>query len=158
MMEMHLGQSSNVCKEIGLDTAYLLFPSEGFCQIRYLFYYFQRFLSPWNNSLLRSTTCMQSDIKKVKFKPGLPLEVEIIPIADTVIKHHDTITNPHRPEFYHIFWIQKGTPEYLVDFKKVIIQANSFLFVNKDRVQALDHTSRHDGKLLLFTDSFFCAE
>lgn len=100
---------------------------------------------------------MQSQIKKIKFKPGLPLEIEIIPIADTVQKHHDTITNPHRAEFYHIFWIQKGTAEYLVDFEPVKVKSNSFLFVNKDRVQAINTTSKHDGKLLLFTDTFFCS-
>jgi AraC family transcriptional activator of pobA len=98
---------------------------------------------------------MQSQIKQVKFKPGLPLEIEVLPIADTFLKHHQTITSPHRAEFYHIFWVQKGTAKYLIDFKPVEIKANSFLFVNKDRIQVLDHNSKHDGKLLLFTDNFF---
>lgn len=98
---------------------------------------------------------MQSKIKQVKFKPGLPLEIEVISIADTVVKHHDTITTPHRAEFYHIFWVQKGTAEYLIDFESVKVKGPSFLFVNKDRVQAIDTRSRHDGKLLLFTDNFF---
>lgn len=98
---------------------------------------------------------MQSQIRHVKFRPGLPLEIEVIPIADTVIKHQDTIKIPHRAEFYHIFWVQKGTAEYLIDFEPVKVKANSFLFVNKDRVQAFDTRSRHDGKLLLFTDNFF---
>jgi len=83
------------------------------------------------------------------------LEIEVIPIADTIVKHHDTITTPHRVEFYHIFWVQKGTAEYFIDFEPVKLKANSFLFVNKDRVQAIDRTNKHDGKLLLFTDSFF---
>jgi AraC family transcriptional regulator, transcriptional activator of pobA len=98
---------------------------------------------------------MQSQINRVKFKAGLPLEIEVLPIADTVLKYHQTITTPHRAEFYHIFWVQKGTAEYLVDFEPVKLKAGSFLFVNKDRVQAIDHSSKHDGKLLLFTDSFF---
>jgi AraC family transcriptional regulator, transcriptional activator of pobA len=74
---------------------------------------------------------MQSEIRKVKFKSGLPLEIEVIPIADTVVKHHQTITTPHRAEFYHIFWVQKGSAEYLVDFEPVKLKAGSFLFVNK---------------------------
>jgi AraC family transcriptional activator of pobA len=98
---------------------------------------------------------MQSEIQKVKFKPGLPLEIEVIAIADTVTKHHQTITNPHRAEFYHIFWVQIGTAEYLIDFEPVEVKLNTFLFVNKDRVQAINHNSKHDGKLLLFTDNFF---
>lgn len=98
---------------------------------------------------------MQSKIKQVKFKIGLPLEIEIIPIAATVVKHHDTISIPHRAEFYHIFWIQKGNAEYLVDFEPVKVKANSFLFLNKDRVKAIDNKRKHDGKVLLFTDDFF---
>jgi len=98
---------------------------------------------------------MQSHITNVKFKAGLPLEIEVLRIAATVLKHHQTITTPHRAEFYHIFWVQKGTAEYLIDFEPVKLKASSFLFVNKDRVQAIDHSSKHDGKLLLFTDSFF---
>ena len=98
---------------------------------------------------------MQSQINRVKFKAGLPLEIEVLPIADTVFKHHQTITTPHRAEFYHIFWVHKGTAEYLVDFEPVKLKAGSFFFVNKDRVQAIDQRSKHDCKLLLFTDSFF---
>lgn len=98
---------------------------------------------------------MQSEINKVRFKEGLPLEIEVIPIAETVSKHKPAISTPHRAEFYHIFWIQKGTAEYLIDFEPVQIKVNSFLFVNKDRVKALDHKSEHDGKILLFTDNFF---
>ncbi|KAA8483436.1 AraC-like DNA-binding protein [Arcticibacter tournemirensis] len=98
---------------------------------------------------------MQSEIKQVTFKSGLPLEIEIIPIAATVAKHHNSITVPHRATFYHIFWIQKGTAEYLIDFEPVKAEANSFLFVNKDRVKAIDNRSKHDGKIMLFTDDFF---
>ena len=98
---------------------------------------------------------MQSDIEKVKFKPGLPWEIEIVPIADTVIKHQQSIIHPHRPEFYHIFWIQRGVAKYLIDFEPIIVRPDCFLFVNKDRVQSIDDRSKHDGKLLLFTDSFF---
>jgi AraC-like DNA-binding protein len=98
---------------------------------------------------------MQSEIKKVKFKKGLLLEVEVIPIAKTISKHSKTITVPHRAEFYHIFWIQKGTAEYLIDFAPVQVKANSFLFVNKNRIKALDPKNKHDGEILLFTDNFF---
>ncbi|MBB6240269.1 AraC-like DNA-binding protein [Pedobacter sp. AK013] len=98
---------------------------------------------------------MKSTIRQVKFKAGLPLEIEVISIADTVSKHYETISNPHRAEFYHIFWVQKGTAEYLVDFAPVKVTAGSFLFVNKDRVQTFDCQHKHEGKLLLFTGSFF---
>lgn len=83
------------------------------------------------------------------------MEIEVLPIADTVLKHHRSITTPHRTEFYHIFWVQKGTAEYLVDFEPMKVKADTFLFINKDRVKAIDATSKHDGKVLVFTDNFF---
>jgi AraC family transcriptional regulator, transcriptional activator of pobA len=98
---------------------------------------------------------MQSEIQKVKFKPGLSQEIEVIPIAETISKHKPAISTPHRAEFYHILWVQKGAAKYLIDFEPVEVKANSFLFINKGRVLAFDQKSRHDGKLLLFTDDFF---
>lgn len=98
---------------------------------------------------------MPSAIQKVTFKQGLPQEIEVIPIAETIAKNKPGISSPHRAEFYHIFWIQKGVAEYYIDFEPVTIKAGSFLFINKDRVQAKDNKSKHDGKLLLFTDNFF---
>jgi AraC family transcriptional regulator, transcriptional activator of pobA len=105
----------------------------------------------WTQELLS----MKSTIKQVKFKAGLPWEIEVIPIAETVSKHFETVSNPHRAEFYHIFWVQKGTAEYMIDFAPVKLKAGSFLFV-KARVQTFDYQHKHDGKLLLFTDGFFC--
>lgn len=98
---------------------------------------------------------MRSEIKKVNFKEGLSLELEVVPIAVIVAKHRIIVKSPHRATFYHIFWIQEGTAEYLIDFEPVKLCAGSFLFVNKDRIQVFDDKSKHDGKLLLFTDAFF---
>ena len=67
---------------------------------------------------------MGSEIQKVKFKSGLPLEIEVIPIAQTVTAYQHIITNPHRAEFYHIFWVQKGTPNYQIDFQTVTVKSN----------------------------------
>ena len=98
---------------------------------------------------------MKLEIPKVLFKKGLTLEIEILSIADTISKHKPLMSNPHRAQFYHIYWVQKGTAHYFIDFEPVEVTANSYLFVNKDRVQVVDTNSVHDGKLLLFTDNFF---
>ena len=98
---------------------------------------------------------MASDIKSILFKKGLSNEIEIIPIADTILKHRDNITLPHRDTFYNIFWYQKGSAYHLVDFKPIKVKTNSILFVNKHRVQMLDPKGGYDGKFLLFTDGFF---
>jgi AraC family transcriptional activator of pobA len=98
---------------------------------------------------------MANEIKNILFKKGLSLEIEIIPIAETVLTHRDNITLPHRDYFYNIFWYQKGSASHVVDFKPIQVKTNSILFVNKHRVQMLDPKGGYEGKFLLFTDSFF---
>jgi AraC family transcriptional regulator, transcriptional activator of pobA len=98
---------------------------------------------------------MPGKIKSILFKEGLSLEIEIIPIANTILNHRDNITLPHRDHFYNIFWYQKGKATHVVDFKPIQVKANTILFVNKHRVQMLDPKDGYDGKFLLFTDSFF---
>ncbi|MEO6290593.1 MAG: AraC family ligand binding domain-containing protein, partial [Ginsengibacter sp.] len=99
---------------------------------------------------------MKSDIKKYSFKSGLPQEFEIIDIGQLYKEFSAEMTAPHRTGFYHIIWFQKGSPTHLVDFNLVKIKPNSILFLNKDTVQRFDKKGGFDGKVILFTDSFFC--
>lgn len=99
---------------------------------------------------------MKSNIKKYTFKQGLSQEFEIVGIADLYKEFEDTLTTPHRTGFYHIIWFQKGSPTHLVDFNPVKIVPNTILFLNKDIVHRFDNKNNYDGKLILFTDSFFC--
>jgi AraC family transcriptional regulator, transcriptional activator of pobA len=99
---------------------------------------------------------LTTDIKKYSFKPGLPQELEIVGIADLYKEFQETLTTPHRAGFYHIIWFQKGNPTHLVDFNPVKIKPNTLLFLNKDTVQRFDNKGDFDGKVILFTDSFFC--
>ena len=98
---------------------------------------------------------MTKNIKRISFKEGLALEIEVISIADTLSKHHDNIAFPHRDNYYNIFLYQKGTANHLVDFKEIKVKPYTLLFVNKNRVQMLDPKGGYDGKFLLFTESFF---
>ncbi len=99
---------------------------------------------------------MTSDIKKYDFRKGLSVEFEIVRISDLYKTHKGLLTNPHRAGFYHIIWFQKGMATHLVDFNSIKIKQNSLLFLNKDIVQVFDRKENFDGKLILFTDSFFC--
>lgn len=101
---------------------------------------------------------MKSEIKKYKFKHGLPIEFEIIKISDLYNQHRSILTVPHRAEFYHIIWIQKGSARHFVDFKPIETPENSILFVPKDCVNLFDTSGDYDGKIILFTDSFFGSE
>lgn len=98
---------------------------------------------------------MTNNIKRISFKEGLPLEIEIISIANTLSKHHNNIAYPHRDNYYNIFFYQKGKANHVIDFKSIKVNPNSLVFVNKNRVQMLDPKGGYDGKFLLFTETFF---
>jgi AraC-like DNA-binding protein len=101
---------------------------------------------------------LKSEIKKYKFKIGLPIEFEIITISDLYSQHKNILSTPHRADFYHIIWIQKGSAIHFVDFKPFEINANSILFVPKDCVIFFDLLGNYDGKIILFTSDFFSFE
>ena len=95
-------------------------------------------------------------IAEFKFKPGLTLELEIISIKDLYLKNKKLLTLAHRTDFYHIIWIEKGSTTHLVDFHPVSVSKNSILFINRSQVHLFDASDKYDGKLILFTDRFFC--
>ncbi len=99
---------------------------------------------------------MTDDIKKYEFKPGLPIEFEIVGLKGLYEKHKNLLTSPHRTGFYHVLWFQEGHPTHLVDFEPVSMEPNSVLFLNKDMVHSFDSHAIFDGIAILFTDSFFC--
>lgn len=99
---------------------------------------------------------MKKKISKYGFKEGFPFEFEIVSLRDVYLRHREMLINPHRTEFYHILWFQKGTPTHYVDFEPVKIYNNSLLFVNKDQVNSFDKSSKFDGYVILFTDDFYC--
>lgn len=103
-----------------------------------------------------TTYRVSSNIKRFPFKPGLPQEFEILEIAKTFNGFRKELTTPHRTEFHHIFWIQEGNPVHLVDFNPVQLRPNTILFLKQGQVQCLDKKGGFDGKVILFTDSFFC--
>ncbi len=94
-------------------------------------------------------------IKRVFFKQGGPLQVEVIDLASLSSNHRQIITQPHRADFYHVFWFQECSPIHVVDFMKIKTVPNSLLFVNKESVHTFDDTP-YKGKVVIFTDNFFC--
>lgn len=99
---------------------------------------------------------MKKEIIKYDFKTGLPQEFEIVDLAKLYKKFKNTLTIPFRTSFYHIIWFQQGSPIHLVDFNPIKIKPNTLLFLNKDIVQRFDDKSNLGGKVILFTDAFFC--
>jgi AraC-like DNA-binding protein len=99
---------------------------------------------------------MTKDIQKYTFKEGLPQEFEILDLANLYELSFDKMTSPHRLEFYQIIWFQEGNSTHFIDFNSIETEANTIIFLNKNSVQKYDTTQHLKGKVLLFTDSFFC--
>ncbi|MCS3800021.1 helix-turn-helix domain-containing protein [Niastella sp. OAS944] len=94
-------------------------------------------------------------ITSYNFKSGFKHELEVLSLAALYASHRQTVTHPHRANFYHIFWFANGPHTHFVDFNPITIKKNSLLFVNKEQVQSFDQRGNVDGKLILFTDRFF---
>lgn len=99
---------------------------------------------------------MTTSIKKYSFRKGLPQEFEIVDLSELYTKSKNILTHLHRSGFYHIIWFQDCNVTHLVDFKPVKIKPNSLLFLKKDVVHRFDDKEKVKGKVLLFTDNFFC--
>ncbi|NNF01501.1 MAG: helix-turn-helix transcriptional regulator [Bacteroidia bacterium] len=99
---------------------------------------------------------LTSAIKRYEFKKGLPHEFEILDLRKLYNDFSASLTAPHRAGFYHLIWFKKGKPDHQVDFTSVQLKSNSLLFVNKDCVHRFDDSNIFDGKVILFTEEFFC--
>jgi AraC-like DNA-binding protein len=67
---------------------------------------------------------------------------------------HDP-SSPHRVEFNGLLYITQGTANHFIDFNDHPIKAGSFIFIQKNQVQAFDFVNRPQGFVILFTDEFF---
>ena len=99
---------------------------------------------------------MEEIIKKYNFKDGLNHEFEILDLATILSEKKDMMTIPHRAQFYHIVWIEKGEGTHFVDFKPIEIEDNSIIFVPHNSINTFDSKGHYEGKAILFTDGFFC--
>ncbi|SHN10013.1 AraC-type DNA-binding protein [Chitinophaga sp. CF418] len=98
---------------------------------------------------------MATDIKSYRFKAGFRHEIEVLPLKKLYTEYRDILSQPHRADFYHIFWFQQAPQVHVVDFKPIRNLNNTLLFVNKHQVQTFQKIQKVTGKVLLFTDDFF---
>ena len=102
------------------------------------------------------TDNMVNDIKKYKFKSDIDLQIEVVSLTNLLSSNKKYLVTPHRTEFYHIFLFENCNPTHVVDFNPIKIQSKSLLFIDKDRVHQFDQKKNYEGKVLIFTDNFFC--
>ena len=99
---------------------------------------------------------MKEIIKKYLFKEGLSLEFEILNLSEIFKQKKDMMTIPHRAQFYHIMWLEKGKGTHYVDFNPIELEDNSLIFVPHNSVGVFDKQGVYEGKAIIFTDNFFC--
>jgi AraC family transcriptional activator of pobA len=99
---------------------------------------------------------MADEIKRLKFKPKVDLQIEVISLHTLTRVSKDNLVTPHRTNFYHIFLFENCQPTHFVDFEPIKIEPNSLLFIDKDRVHQFDQLLNYEGQVLIFTDDFFC--
>lgn len=99
---------------------------------------------------------MKDSIKKYQFKEGLGLEFEILDLSQVFEMKKGMMTVPHRAQFYHIMWIEKGKGTHHVDFKPIELENNTVIFVPQNSVGVFDEEGNYEGKAIIFTDHFFC--
>ena len=99
---------------------------------------------------------MSESIKKYAFKDGHKLEFEILDIAHILAQKKEMMTVPHRAQFHHILWLEKGKGTHYVDFNPITLRDNTIIFIPHNSVNIFDTNNTYKGKVLIFTDAFFC--
>lgn len=96
------------------------------------------------------------EIKKYVFRKELKLEFEILDLKEILESKRNMMVIPHRAQFYHILWIDKGKGVHYVDFNPIEITDSCLIFIPQNSVNVFDPHGEYEGKVILFTDSFFC--
>ena len=99
---------------------------------------------------------MKEPIEKYQFKDGLNHEFEIVDIEKVFNIKKDMMIVPHRAQFYHVLWIEKGDANHFIDFNPIKIEDNIIIFMPQNCVNMFDRDGSYKGKAIIFTDSFFC--
>ena len=81
---------------------------------------------------------MSQSIKKIQFKQSLELEFEIKDLHQLFSKSKNMMAIPHRAQFYHILWIEKGRGTHYIDFNPVTIEDNTLIFIPHNCVNMFD--------------------
>lgn len=99
-------------------------------------------------------------IPKVQFKSKTSelTGIEIIELKKLYKKdaslNHDP-ASPHRVGFHCLLYITSGIGKHFIDFSHHSITEGSFIFIQKNQVQAFDFANKPQGFLIIFTDDFF---
>jgi len=83
--------------------------------------------------------------------------IEIIALDELYKRRYEMDHDPnkaHRVHFYLMIYIEEGEGTHFIDFKDYTFTKGSFIFVNKNQIQAFSLDSNIRGKAVLFTEAY----
>ncbi len=84
------------------------------------------------------------------------LEFELIKVSNTTMPN--IIVQHHRHIFFEIIIVEKNSTTQIVDFKTYTVSENEILIIPKNSIHHSASNEQYEGKLMLFTDTFFNQE
>lgn len=111
-------------------------------------------MSFWDDTIQLLMIDRMKDIKLLPYNNKSKKEIEIIEIGKTQ-SISTTVTIPYRTDFYQIIWLKKGVLSASINFEEIIIQPNTVLFINKNKIQSYSAQSKVLIDIILFTDTFY---
>jgi len=104
--------------------------------------------------LCETNKTMDNHIKEIGFKKSHPIEFEIKDLS-YVKEFPQFFAGSRKATFYQLIWITEGEAVFHIDFRKITIHADEIFIISTNQVYEFDITSHYNGKMILFTDSFF---
>lgn len=98
---------------------------------------------------------VKENIKTCAFNPEIKSGFEIVSLKDLYEKGKTVLYKPHRTNFYHVLYFEKGITSHMIDFQEYAIQPQSLFFVRSHSVHAFGKLNEAEGYAILFTEEFF---
>lgn len=68
----------------------------------------------------------------------------------------DRNANPHRHDFYAIYWIREGSMAHRIDSVRHVVSKNTLCFLAPGQIHQVEFSHRVEGLLIAFLDTFLC--
>jgi len=77
-------------------------------------------------------------------------------ISELLLLRPTELFQPHRTEFNVVYLFEEGGGKHTIDFNTIDIEQKCMLFVTQNQVTQFHELSHFKGKVLIFTEDFFC--
>ncbi|WP_347216084.1 helix-turn-helix domain-containing protein [Chryseobacterium sp.] len=77
-------------------------------------------------------------------------------ISDLLLLRSKELSIPHKTEFNVIYLFEEGEGQHTIDFNSINIKKRHILFVSQGQVTQFHTPPNYKGRVLIFTEDFFC--